>query len=138
MAQRDVIHRALAVHINNNFSDASEVVWENTSYTPDLTTPWFEEFFLPNDSRQASLGLTGEQEDFGLYQINVNIPINQGTFLSDTYIDELSQLFKIGTILEKDGEKIYIENSTAAQGIPEENWYVVPFTISWSCYMTIN
>jgi hypothetical protein len=138
MAQRNVIHRALATQINDNFSDVANMVWENTSYKPDLETPWFEEFFLPNDSKQASLGISGTQEDFGLYQINVRTPIGQGTFASDNYIQELSELFKIGTILLKDGEYIYIENSTAAQGIPEENWYVVPFTISWSCYMTIN
>lgn len=137
MAQRNVIHRALSSHLYDNFSSASTVAWENTKYEPgDLTTIWFEEIFIPNDSTEASIGIGGTQEDFGLYQINIRVPVNTGTIEADNYIDELSDLYSIGTILQKDGEEIFIEGSTAAQGISEDNWYVIPFTISWSCFMT--
>ena len=138
MAQRNVIHRALAVHLRDNFSGASDVTWENTKFIPEGKLAWFEEIFLPNDTREASLGVTGLQEDFGLYQINIRVPINTGTIQSDDYVNEISQLYKIGTVLEKDGESVYIDGSTAAQGTPEDNWYFVPFTIKWSSYMTKN
>lgn len=138
MAQRNVIHRALATHLNSNFTAADKVAWENTEFSPSTDEIWFEEIFLPNDSEQASLGITGLQEDIGLYQINVRVPLNTGTIESDNYINELSQIYKLGTTIEKDGESIYIEQSSASQGIIEDNWYVIPFTISWSCYMTIN
>ena len=108
MAQRNVIHRALASHLYDNFSSALTVAWENTKYDPgDLTTIWFEEVFLPNDSAESSVGKGGTQLDFGLYQINVRVPINTGTIESDNYIEELSQLYSIGTILTKDGEEIF-------------------------------
>lgn len=138
MAQRNVIHRALATHLADNFSKASVVVWENTTLDPAGLDVWFEEIFIPNDTRPATVGINGVQEDFGLYQINIRVPIGLGTIQSDNYVDEISQLYKMGTKLEKDGESVYIEGSTAGPGTTEDNWYFVPFTIEWSSYMTIN
>lgn len=138
MSKRNVIHRALATHLQANFSQPTKIAWENTKY---ITTPeeiWFEEIFLPNDTTQATLGTSGTQEDFGLYQINVIVPENTGTIEADNFIDELTSIFKIGTSIIKDGETIYIEKSTPSQGIEQDNWYVIPFTISWSSFMTIN
>lgn len=138
MAQRNVIHRALATYLNDNFSLANKVAWENASFKPLPDEIWFEELFFPNISGQATLGTSGLQEDIGFYQINVRVPIGTGTIEADNYVDELTQIYKLGTTINKDGEEIYIENSTPAPGIKEDNWYVIPFTVNWSCKMTIN
>jgi hypothetical protein len=135
MAKRNIIHRALAIHLDDNFSKADNMAWENTNFNPVGKTEWFEEYFMPNDTREASIGIGGTQEDFGIYQINIRVPINTGTIQADNYVNELSHLYKIGTILEKDGEQVYIEGSTASQGLMEDNWYFIPFRVKWSCYM---
>lgn len=135
---RTNIHKALAGHLNTGFSLATNIVWENVPKSVDLDSPYFEELFMPNDSEQRTLGSAGETEDFGLYQINVNVPIGTSTLASEEYIEEISILFKSGTILSLNGVEILIEKSTPAQGYKQDNWYTTPITISWSCYLPIN
>ncbi len=135
---RNKIHRALATHLNDNFASASNVVWENTKKVFNVTDAWFEETFIPNDSRQATIMKDGYIEDFGIYRINTRVPIETGTIDSDAYIETLSKLYKPGTIITKEGLDIEITKATPSQGIPQDNWYVVPLSIYWSCYMTLN
>lgn len=135
---RTNIHKALARQLNENFSLATDVVWENVKKTIDVTKAYFEEIYLPNDTEPKTLGSSGETEDFGLYQINVHVPIGTSTIQSEEYIEELSILYKSGIKLIESGVSVLIEKSTPSQGFKQDNWYTTPITISWSCYLPIN
>jgi len=135
---RKVIHKILAGRLSDGFSLMPHVQFENTKYTPDDSQPWAEEKFVPNDSNITTLGLTGEMRDIGYFQVNVYVPINTGTFESDEYIDELSELFHHGLIIEDLSHEVRITKVTPTEGFSVDNWYVVPLTIYWECTMNIN
>lgn len=135
---RTNIHKALARHLDDNFSLSANVIWENVKKTIEVGTPYFREMYLPNDTNQVSLGSSGETEDYGLYQINVQTPIGTGTLDAEEYIEELSILYKSGLKLIESGVTVLIEKSTPSQGFDNDNWRITPITISWSCYLPIN
>lgn len=138
MSNRVGIHKALKSYLKNNLTTTIDIAYENIKYIPTLKKSFLAEIFIPNDSAQASLGTIGLQEDFGIYQININTPTGQGTEEAQALVDELTNMFKIGTDIELYGVNVYIDRSTPAQGLFFDDWYTVPFTIYWSCYMTIN
>ena len=135
---RNFIHRGLATELQANFSEPTRIVWENTFKSSDANEPWLEEIFLPTDTLPTTAMRDGYTRDFGIYQINVYIPTGKGTIISDNYIDELSQIFKTGVEIIKDGELIIIDRSTPTQGFIVDNWYVVPFSVYWTCDMKVN
>ena len=135
---RSNIHKALARHLNDNFSKSSDVIWENVKKNLNVSSTYFRETYIPNDTEQKTLGSSGETEDFGLYQIDVLVPVGTSTIPTEEFIEELSILFKSGTHLIESGVDVLIEKTTAAQGFNQDNWYTTPFTISWSCYLPIN
>jgi hypothetical protein len=135
---RPNIRKALSSHIFNNFSKADKFVFENTKNNFNVDEIWFEERLLPSDSRQATVMKDGYVEDFGIYQVNVRVPVGIGTIEADQYIKELSILFKPGTTIEKNGIEVDITNSSPESGVEVDNWYVLAISIYWSCYMTIN
>ena len=138
MIDRTVIYKALSKHLYNNFSVANSVAWENVDFDKAGRAVWLKEVFAPNDTEQFTIGSTGKIRDFGFYRINVYIPTGQGTFASNTYINELSQLYKHGIVLTKDNYDIIIDKATPNAGFESDGWWVTPFTIDWSCYMAIN
>jgi len=137
MARAD-IHKALSKHLYNNFSLPDNIIWENFPMELTLTEYYFQEYYMPTDTEQKTLGSSGEMEDFGLYQISIFSPIGVSTTTAESYVEEISGLFKSGTILTEASVSVFINKSTPAQGFKQDNWYITPITISWSCYLPIN
>ena len=133
-----VIPTALVLHFKDGFSLSANIVSENTKGAFTAEQTWFEEVYIPNDSDQITLGTAGEIRKFGLYQINIHVPINQGRIGALTYVQEIGQQFKTGTTITRNGYEILIEKCEPNQGFISDNWYLVPVSIYWSCDMTIN
>jgi len=51
-----------------------DVVWEDTKYDPVQGTTYLEQYFLPGESDSLFSG----QTDQGLYQININVELDNG------------------------------------------------------------
>lgn len=135
---RTNIHKALAGYLNTNFSSSSNVIWENVKKDLIEGQIYVSEDYMPNDTNQITLGSSGEFRDFGLYQLTIYVPVGTSTITADTYIEELSNLYKPGTYITKSGVSVFIEKSTPAQGFQQDNWYMIPLTISWTCDLPIN
>lgn len=138
MVDRTIIYKALAQHLQTNFSEPNKVAWENVEYKTEDGVTWFRETFLPNDSTQVTLGQSGYIRDFGLYQIDVCCPYGRGTQETLSFVDEISNIYKHGTTIVKDGYDVHISSCTPAQSFKIDTWWVTPITISWSCDMTLN
>ena len=138
MIDKNIVYKILAQNLQDNYSAPTTINWENVTYTPDVNTSWIQEFFVPNESPQVTLGTDGDVESYGFYQLNVKTPSGTGTVTSGTIVQELSEIFKIKTTLSLDGYDVYIESFNPAQGIEVDGWWVIPITIDWSCYMAIN
>ena len=138
MIDETVVPTALVLHLKDGFSLVDNIVSENTKKEFTVDKTWFEEIYMPNDSTHTTLGSAGELRKFGLYQINIRVPLNQGRIGALTYAQEIGQKFKAGTKLTRNGYVIFIEKCEPAQGFVDDNWYLVPVTVYWSCDMTIN
>lgn len=138
MSKRSVIHRVLSSHLNNNYSSPNNLSWENVSFTPSPNSIWIDEKCLYNDSEIATVGISGVQKDYGIYHLNIYAPLNRGTIAVGSVLDELTEIFRAGTILVKENERVYIDRTTPSQGLEMDNWYVVPFSIYWTSHQEIN
>ncbi len=138
MIDETVVPIALVLHLKDGFSLVDNIVSENTKKEFTASDIWFEETYMPNDSVQTTLGSAGEVRKFGMYQINIRVPLNQGRIGALSYAQEIGLKFKPGTKLTRNGYEILIEKCEPAQGFQDDNWYLVPVTVYWSCDMTIN
>lgn len=138
MIDETVVPIALVLHLKTGFSLESNIVSENTKGTFTADQTWFEELYIPNDSVHTTIGTDGEVRKFGLYQINIRVPLNQGRLGALAYAQEIGLKFKPATKLYRSGYEIFIEKCEPAQGFQDDNWYLVPVTVYWSCDMTIN
>ncbi len=77
----------------------SQIQFENTQFSPDLTQPWLQPIMILAPSSQAEVGDAGMNMQKGIYQINVNVPANAGWGLCLTITGALVELFKRGTVL---------------------------------------
>lgn len=91
----------------------------------------YQPLFLPAETENIALAFDGIQDFAGIFQININLPIDTNkTGLQDA-LNELDALFARGTDLIHGTTHAEIEKIYTVAGISNNPWYTVPVTIEY-------
>lgn len=105
---------------------AIPVWWENTSYTPDITSPYLRQFISFEEPFQAELGDDGRNHISGFMTIQVCYPIGKSIGAAFTTAGEVMQDFKRGEPFVGTNFILKISKCGIQTAIVDENWYKVP------------
>ncbi len=103
------ISKAFIDPVKNTFVGLP-VANENLPYDSRDAEAHLEVFLLPAQPEQATLGATGCDFHSGIYQININYPINAGSAALYKKADEINAVFKSGATFSYGSTNVRIEN----------------------------
>lgn len=115
----------------STLASSPPVAWQNINYKPNSKVLYLRETILPGETLQASMGDDGKDIHNGLYQIDVFIPEGQGR---STWPDDIADHFKRGTVLTQNLVDVRIRSVSIGTGFKDENFYIVPVTVSWQTF----
>lgn len=112
-----------------------KTAWENTEFKHPVDGPWMSAHYMPATSRVATLGVSGKDEDTGMFQIVLSLPIGSGEGDSRETISLLRTCFKPRTI-QYDGQSVTITSRRSSGGYTANGFYKIPFTVYWKAQQT--
>jgi len=113
---------------------ATNVVAENTKFTPVEGEGYLRSFLLPAEPTQATIGTSGIDRVSGLYQIDVAMPKDIGTGALMRKVDEVVAQFARGLSLTSNAVTLTVQRSWPGPAIARDSFYVVPVSVSWFTY----
>jgi len=115
----------------STLTGSTPIAWPNIPYSPTVETTYLRPLFLPGDTIQASLGANGQDDTFGIYQIDVVYKAGTGrSTLTDTVADHFSR----GTVCSYNGVNVRVRSVSIGPMIQDEAWVFVPVSISWQTF----
>ncbi|QEY70509.1 phage tail terminator-like protein [Pseudomonas denitrificans (nom. rej.)] len=106
---------------------------EGTNFTPPaVSLPWAAWFNLPADTDVASLGVGGMDETVGVFQVDLNYPLNGGTKAILTAVQKLRDYFVAGRSLVYQTQCVHIERVTRNNLRPVDGWQQINVSIYYS------
>lgn len=97
---------------------------------------WAAAFHLPVGCRPATLGAEGYDRLEAITQLDLNAPLQSGTFELRKLADEVRQHFTAGTSLAYNDQEVRIRSCETSPGREVDNCYRVSLSIEW--YSHIN
>ncbi|WP_061238172.1 phage tail terminator-like protein [Ectopseudomonas composti] len=101
---------------------------------PSPTTAWADWFNLPASTDVASLGVGGNDETTGIFQVNLNYPLNDGTANILSAVQKLRDYFVAGRRLVYQGQCVKVERVTRNNLRPVDGWQQINVSIYYSAY----
>lgn len=129
------VRRALEEHLET-FSGLPPVRYDNVQFTVPADKNFITTSFQPTAGGAATLGATRLLLQ-GLFLIDVHKPKYQGSFAAEDLAVDLSEHFKIGTMLSNGGVTVRVRYAQVETPLQTEEFYQVPVTIQWYSYITI-
>lgn len=106
---------------------------EGKSFTPpSVSLPWAAWFNLPASTDSASLGVGGMDETVGVFQIDLNYPLNDGTGNALAAVQKLRDYFVAGRRLVYQGQCVKVERVTRNNLRPVNGWQQINVSIYYS------
>lgn len=99
---------------------------------PGPNLPWAAWFNLPADTEVASLGVGGVDETTGVFQVDLNYPLNGGTKPILTAVQKLRDYFVAGRSLVYQTQCVHIERVTRNNLRPVDGWQQINVSIYYS------
>lgn len=97
---------------------------------------WAAAFYLPASCRPVTLGQGGYDRLEAITQLDLNAPLQSGTFELRELADEVRGHFTAGTSLTYNGQEVRIRSCETSPGREVDNCYRVSLSIGW--YSHIN
>ena len=97
---------------------------------------WAAAFYLPIGCRPVTLGVEGYDRLEAITQVDLNAPLQSGTFGLRELADTVRQHFTAGTSLTYNGQEVRIRSCETSSGREVGNCYRVSLSIEW--YSHIN
>lgn len=108
---------------------------EGKNFTPPtVSTPWVAWFNLPASTDVASLGVGGNDETVGVFQVDLNYPLNDGTANALAAVQKLRDYFVAGRRLVYSGQTVKVERVTRNNLRPVDGWQRINVSIFYSAY----
>lgn len=106
---------------------------EGKNFTPpSVSTPWAAWFNLPASTDPSSLGVGGMDETVGVFQVDLNYPLNDGTGNILTAVQKLRDYFVAGRRLVYQGQCVKVERVTRNNLRPVNGWQQINVSIYYS------
>ena len=128
--------QAFISHLINNLPTGvtvNDVAFENKKFNPKGIGLWLAAYYIPAASDMMGKSTTDRDEERGLYQVSVFVPLN-----SDNYdnvqlqaIDELKSAFSYNTELVYNDQIVSVLDSETNAGVESESWFQRDLTINF-------
>lgn len=106
---------------------------EGKNFTPPSTSlPWAAWFNLPADTEVASNGSGGMDETVGIFQVDLNYPLNDGTGNILGQVQKLRDYFVAGRRLVYQGQCVKVVRVTRNNLRPVDGWQQINVSIYYS------
>lgn len=106
------------------------VAWPNTSFAPVLGTP----FVVPNLLPAANTVSTSVETYKGIYQIDINVPINKGTSQIYAIADAIKTYFQAKSLVAN-GQTTLIQAVSLGLVQRDNAWYSTNVDINYSSFV---
>lgn len=103
---------------------------------PAVDTPWAAWFNLPASTDVASLGAGGQDETVGVFQVDLNYPLNGGTAAILAAVQKLRDYFVAGRRLVYQTQCVKVERVSRNNLRPVGGWQQINVSIFYSAYTT--
>jgi len=106
--------------------------FENMDFErPSPTQAWARVHMIPNQPSVGSLGVEGQDEHDGVFQIDLNFPLDEGTLKSVQKADEIRKHYVAGKRYLYDGQAVLIKSCGLSTGRKVDGWYRTVITVYW-------
>jgi len=114
-----------------NMGSVPPIAWENKIYKPIKGTLYLRATNMTGDATQAGLGDSGEDENLGVYQVDVFAPADKGKKAALQMADLVANRFKRGTDLTYSGTTVRISSVNREAALTVDGWYHIPVNINY-------
>ena len=121
---------ALESHLNT-LPNKPPIAWENSPYSPSENTAFLAAYLIPSPSNIADLQWL--QENRGIFQVDIFVPLEKGTGKLNTLADDICDHFK-AQVLEQNDAIIEIGACSFRYVGGEGTWYKGIIEIGYLCY----
>nr|WP_024308499.1 phage tail terminator-like protein [Pseudomonas sp. P818] len=107
-----------------------QIAPEGKNFSPPSTsTAWAAWFNLPASTDVATLGVGGNDETTGIFQVDLNYPLNDGTANILAAVQKLRDYFVAGRSLVYRGQCVKVERVTRNNLRPVDGWQQISVSI---------
>lgn len=106
---------------------------ENTLYDTKgkALTPYCRATLLPSEAQPATVGVTGKNEYFGLYQVDLFYPLDKGKASVNAMADLVVAAFARTVLTTGTGNQVKLRAAWAEAGGQDGQYYRVPVLVRW-------
>lgn len=101
--------------VDANFFAKVNTSFENVKFTPGAS-PWAKLTFIPANPVVATLGAGGSDRYDGIFQIDLNYPLDTGDEATNTKFEEIRNFFTAGRRYAYSGQEVIVSNCGRSQG----------------------
>ena len=110
-----------------------DIAYENNKFNPANKSLWFAAYFLPVSSEMMGKTTASSDEQRGIFQVSVFVPIN-GFDASNAQlqaIDDVLSGFLYNTSIVYNNQKVDILSSSVNSGAESEAWFQRDISINY-------
>ncbi|HHZ69304.1 MAG TPA: hypothetical protein EYN54_03265 [Methylococcaceae bacterium] len=129
--------QACITHLINNLPSGlttADVAFENKTFDPSNKDLWLAAYFIPVSTEAMGQSAASGDEQRGIFQVSVFIPIG-GKHGDDnaqlSAIDQLISAFKYNTQMVYTTQTVQVLSSTVNTGSESESWYQRDISINY-------
>ena len=128
--------QACITHLINNLPSGlttADVAFENNKFNPANKDLWLAAYFIPVSTEAMGQSAASGDEQRGIFQVSVFVPINGDNFDNDqlSAIDQLITAFKYNTQMVYTTQTVQVLSSTVNTGSESESWYQRDISINY-------
>lgn len=123
-----------AFFTSGDAGNVSIVFYENTEIKSSSNMTFLSSYLMMGESAAAGCGTEALNKHTGIYQINVNTPLNVGSGPALVIADAVAEEFKRGTKLDAGSFEITIKKVFVSKSIKDNTHYMIPVTIQFYAY----
>ena len=111
----------------------SDVAFENKTFDPKNKTLWYAVYFIPATTESAGKTLASGDEQRGIFQISIFVPLNQNDYDNAQLaaIDSILSVFQYSTTTVYNNQRVDILESTVNNGIENESWFKRDISVNY-------
>jgi hypothetical protein len=111
----------------------ADIATDNEFFDPANKSLWAMLTVIPASSDAQGKGSTDTNEDRGIFQVSLFIPVNtkDRSILSATAVDQVRAGFQFNTATVYNGQQVSIQDITVNQGRVTEAWFQTDISINY-------